>query len=227
MMKTFNVDLVEPKKLKRKNIDGVRHYIVEGDESTIAFPSVTVVLGADKEKQKSLHEWRRRVGFDKANEIARKASSRGTAVHNMIEDYLKGNDPEADSSSYLHNSMFRELKRAADEHVDNIRSIEGQMYSKHLRAAGTVDLIAEFDGKLSVIDWKTAARLKSRDHVTSYFVQESAYAVMFEELYGIPVAQLVTILVTEDAECQIFIEKRDDWIGRFLELREMYDNVGV
>lgn len=218
----FNLDLItDIPKLKRVNLNGKRHYIIDGEEHPVPFPSVTSVLGADKAKKKALHEWRRRVGEETANKVARQASGRGTAAHLLIEDYVQGKEIVSDNP--LHLDLFSRLRDVADAHINNVRMIEGQMYSKHLRAAGTVDMIAEFDGKLSVIDWKTAKKAKTRSRVESYFVQESAYAVMFEECTGIPVANLVTVITTEEGEVQVFQERRDDWIGRFLELREEYD----
>lgn len=219
---TFNIDLItDIPKLKRVNVHGKRFYVVEGEEKPVPFPSVTSVLSADKSKQKALHEWRRRVGFAEANKIARQASSRGTATHQMIEDYVQGKDISRDNP--LHLDLFSRLRKVADEHINNIRMIEGQMYSKHLRCAGTVDMVAEFDGKLSVIDWKTSKGEKKRENITSYFIQESAYAVMFEELTGIPVPYLVTVITTEDGQTQIFREKRDDWIGDFIALKAEFD----
>jgi len=119
--------------------------------------------------------------------------------------------------------MFTRLRDVADEHIDNIRVIEGLMYSDHLRTAGTVDMIAEFDGVLSVIDWKTAARRKTRSKIYNYFKQESAYAVMFEEMTGIPVTQLVTVITSSEGDSQVFVEHRDEWVPEFIKLRDDYE----
>ena len=116
------------------------------------------------------------------------------------------------------NSIVPELCR-----IDNVHCLETQLYSDHLRVAGTVDCIAEYDGRMSVIDFKTSKRAKARDDIHGYFMQTSAYAVMFEERTGIPVDRLVILMtVDEQPEASVFIEKRDDWIGKFLELREEY-----
>lgn len=131
-----------------------------------------------------------------------------------------------DLSEHLPNQydLFKQLKTVADEYIDNIRSVEGQMMSDYLRVAGTVDLVAEFDGKLSIIDWKTSLRPKKKSYIDSYFMQEAAYAVMFEENTGIPVSRLVTIIANEaDGRPQVFVENRDTWIGKFVELRDEYD----
>jgi genome maintenance exonuclease 1 len=88
--------------------------------------------------------------------------------------------------------------------------------------AGTVDCIAKYDGKVSVIDFKTSKRKKSRDDVHDYFMQCSAYAVAFEERTGIPVSRLVILMAVDDEDPIIFNEKRDDWINSFIQLRDDY-----
>ena len=115
------------------------------------------------------------------------------------------------------------FKAQADEHIDNIRTIEGQMMSDYLRCAGTVDLIADYDGKISIIDWKTSSKPKKEEWVTGYFMQESAYAVMFEENTNIPVSQLVTIVACSTGEVQVFKTNRDKWIGEFIRYRDQYE----
>lgn len=218
---SFNINLVDLPKVKRVTIDGKRYYVGENDSMMEPYPSVTSVLSSCKKKKKALHEWRKRVGEQEANRVSKRASSRGTAAHLMIENYVQGIPNE--NMMPIHQDLFSRLKAVADERIDNIRCIEGQMYSNHLRCAGTVDMIAEFDGKLSVIDWKTSTRKKTRSQVDQYFMQESAYAVMFEEMTGMPVSRLITVISTEEGETQVFNEKRDDWIGKFIELRDQFE----
>lgn len=220
---SFELDLIdELPKLKRVTVDGQRHYISEDGSLSSPYPSVTTVLSADKASKKSLHEWRQRVGEETANKISRKASMLGTSVHQMIEDYILGVEREGDVMPINH-AMFLRLKEVTDTRIGKIKLVEGQMLSHHLKVAGTVDMIAEFDGKMSVIDWKTAAREKPRSYVKNYFLQESAYAVMFEENTGIPVSQIVTIISNKEGTYQIFVEKRDTWIGQFIDLRKQYE----
>lgn len=119
--------------------------------------------------------------------------------------------------------LFKNLRNVADENIDNLRSVEGQMMSDYLKVAGTVDLIAEWNGQLAVIDWKTSLKPKKKEWAEGYFMQEAAYAVMFEENTKMPVNKLVTIIACETGEVQIFEEKRDDWIWKFIEQREEYD----
>lgn len=180
------------------------------------YPSVTSVLGMmDKS---SLFEWRKRVGEEEANRVAARAASRGTAIHSLCEDYLYGKNPVP---SMFDAQVFNSLKPHLDK-IDNIHALESKLYSDYLQVAGTVDCVAEFDGRLSVIDFKTSRRLKTRDDIHGYFIQTAAYAVAFEERTGIPVSRLVIIMGVDDEQPLIFKEKRDDWIHQFIELREVY-----
>lgn len=183
------------------------------------YPSVTSVLGMmDKS---SLFEWRKRVGEEEANRVAARAASRGTAIHSLCEDYLYGKNP---TPSMFDAQVFNSLKPHLDN-IDNIHALESKLYSDYLQVAGTVDCVAEFDGRLSVIDFKTSRRLKSRDDIHGYFIQTAAYAVAFEERTGIPVSRLVIIMGVDDEQPLIFKEKRDDWIHQFIELREVYSKL--
>jgi genome maintenance exonuclease 1 len=222
MNKTFNLELVELPKIKRINIDGKRHYVREDGTSCTPYPSVTTIISSCKNTTRALNEWRKRVGHETANKISSQAASKGTSVHQLIEDYCLNKES---SGKVMPNSldMFSRLRMVADEYIDNIKVVEGLMYSDHLRTAGTVDMIAEFDGKLSIIDWKTSSRRKTRSKAYNYFKQEAAYAVMFEEMTSIPVTQLVTVITDQEGGCSVFIEHRDEWIDDFIKLRDSYE----
>ena len=209
-MKTFIGH--EFKKLKRVEIDGVRYY----DTGEGKYPSVTTItglLGKD-----AIIAWRKRVGDEEANRVSTRASKRGTQIHQLCEDYIKTGIAEP---SIFDAEMFNSIVPHLDC-IDNIHALEEPLYSHHLQVAGTVDCIAEYNGKLSVIDFKTSSRAKLRDDVHGYFMQTSAYAVAFEELTGIPVSRLVIIMAVDNDEPIIFIEKRNDWIRGFISLREEY-----
>lgn len=215
----MNLELIDLPVVKRKNIDGKRLYVRDGE--SVGHPSVTTITSTEKKSRKALHEWRKRVGPEEANRVARQASARGTACHKLIEDYILGQ--ELDKRNPFQYEMFLRLKSVADDHIGKVLCIEGKMVSDHLRVGGTVDLIGEFNGRISVVDWKTARRKKTPDKIETYFMQKSAYAVMFEENTGIPVDRLVTVITTEDGHCQVFVRRRDDWIHKFIELRNAYN----
>jgi len=163
--------------------------------------------------------WRKRVGEEEANRVSLRATTRGTRVHSLCEDYISNKPVTAD---LFDQEAWQSLVPELDK-INNIHCLETQLYSDHLEVAGTVDCIAEYNGKVSVIDFKTSKRVKKKSDIHSYFMQTSAYAVMFEERTGIPVSRLVILMTVDDEpEASVFVEKRDDWIGEFIELREAY-----
>ena len=207
--------------LKTVTIDGKRFYQTpEGN----TYPSVTSVTGPYNKKE--ILEWRKRVGEAEANRISTKASSRGTRVHKLCEDYLNN---ELNTDRYMPDSvgMFKSIQPIIDQYVDNIYAIEAPLYSDHLKVAGRVDCIAEFDGKLSTIDFKTSSRQKSEDKIQNYFMQCAAYAVMFEERTGIPVPRIAIVITVDSDHPQVFVKKRNDYIGMFKTYLEMFDNQSV
>lgn len=184
-----------------------------------AYPSVTSVLGILGKAE--ILAWRARVGEEEANKVSARAARRGTAIHSLCEDYLLNKEVTPGPFDL---EVFNSIKPYLDK-IDNIHCLETQLYSNHLQVAGTVDCIAEYNGRLAVIDFKTSKRVKSRDDIHSYFMQTAAYAVMFEERTQVPVDTLVIIMSVDDSEPLIFIEKRDTWINRFIDLREDYSKL--
>lgn len=182
-----------------------------------AYPSVTAVTGLHGKE--AIMAWRKRVGEEEANRVSKRATTRGTRVHSLCEDYISNKPVTADLfDQEAWDSLVPELDK-----INNIHCLETQLYSDHLEVAGTVDCIAEYDGRVSVIDFKTSKRVKKKSDIHSYFMQTSAYAVMFEERTGIPVSRLVILMTVDDEpEASVFVEKRDDWIDQFIELRETY-----
>lgn len=189
----------------------------------VKYPSITTVLSILSED--SIAQWRKRVGDDTANKISTRASLRGTKVHEAIEKYI-------DNMSW--NNIIKEYTPDVIESIINVRDIlngrigkvygqELPLYSDHLRVAGRVDCVAEFDGKISIIDFKTARKPKNRDWIKSYFCQEAAYAIMWEERTGMPITQLVTIVAVDQSEAQVFIEKRDDHTALLTETIAIYE----
>lgn len=185
------------------------------------YPSITTVLSILSED--AIKAWRKRVGEEEANRVSQRASSRGTAVHAIIEDYL--NNVESYRSKYMPNIIdnFLPLKEILDSRIGKIYAQEVPLFSHHLRVAGRVDCVAEFDGKISIIDFKTSRKPKKKSYVENYFMQEAAYAIMFEERTGIPITQLVTLIAVDEEEPQVFIEHRDNWTKPLLETIEEFE----
>lgn len=211
-MKTFIEHNIP--ELVRIDSDGARLY--ETPEG-FKYPSVTSVLGSLSKE--FIEEWKARVGEEEAKRVSARASSRGTKIHELCEEYLISGSASPDMFDA---EMFNSIKPYLNK-INNIHALEKKLYSNYLRVAGTVDCIAEYDGKLSIIDFKTASRKKEKDSIHSYFMQTAAYSVMFEELTKIPVSQLVIIMGVDNENPSIFIEKRDNWIFEFIKLRGEYD----
>lgn len=182
--------------------DGLRLYEV-GDGKW--YPSVTTVTS--HRKKDSIIKWRKRVGEAEANKISGRASARGNKFHSMVESYLKNETVSFDDKSPLASFLFKTAKETLHR-IDNIHLLESPLYSDSLRIAGRVDCIAEFDGELAVIDFKTSTKEKKESWIENYFVQETAYAAMYYERSGVKVDKIVTLIATEEGGMQIF-EKYD------------------
>ena len=205
--------------LATENLHGKRHYVTPDG---LKFPSVTSVTSLAI--RDGIKKWRERVGEKEANKISSMAARRGTKVHKLCEDYLNNVELDYGAIEPINHFLFKQIKPVLDTRLTEVYGLEVPLYSNWLRVAGRVDLVGMYDGKVSIIDFKTASKRKRRDWITNYFMQESAYAVMFEEMTEIPVSQLVTIIAVESDEPQVFVEKRDDHINDFIKLRDQWES---
>ena len=169
------------------------------------YPSVTTVTG--HKAIEGIKKWEQRVGWTKAESIRRSSSWRGTKFHGIVEEYFKGNLEKVKESKGLPSYLFGFARETLDR-IDNIHCLEAPLYSDDLCLAGRVDCIAEFDGELAIIDFKTTGTLKKEDWLHKYFVQEAAYAYMYYERTGVEVKKLVTLSVAEDGQTQV-VQKYD------------------
>lgn len=209
---------VELTEMKTENRNGRREYKTpEG----INLPSITTVLSILS--RESIAKWRARVGHEEANRISHRASTRGTAVHAIVEKYINNEENFKDGYTPDIISSFIDLKPILDTRIGRVYAQEAPLYSTHLGVAGRVDCVAEFDGRLSIIDFKTSLKPKRLDWIKNYFMQESAYAIMWEERTGRPITQLVTIISVDNHEPQIFIEHRDNWVRPLRETIAQYN----
>jgi hypothetical protein len=210
-MKTFDHKNIKLTELETKIINGKRHYTTTKGN---IYPSITTVLSVLS--RDGIAAWRNKVGEKEASRISTQAARRGTNVHQMAEDYLNN---ELDKKQFLPNEriLFKPIQKALIESIGKIYAQEAPMFSDHLRVAGRVDCVAEWDGRLSIIDFKTSRKLKKKEWIGSYFQQATAYAIMWEERTGIPVDKLVIVIAVDDEDdAQIFIEKRDNWYGALI-----------
>jgi CRISPR/Cas system-associated exonuclease Cas4 (RecB family) len=195
-----HVDLNLPS-LERETIDGVRYYTINGENKKLV--SITSVISHyNREKFAS---WREKVGEEEANRITKRATSRGTDTHTLIENYLLNRElPEVQPIS---EHLFKIAKTTLNR-INNIHCLESSLYSEILGVAGSVDTIADFDEELSVIDYKTSKEPKPREWIEGYFVQAMFYGMALYEMTGIQIKKLVIIMTCENGECVVY-EERD------------------
>ena len=199
----FNHVDIDLPKLSRETIDGVRYYTVPNKEELLKLVSITSVTSHFSREK--FAAWRKRVGEKEANNITRKATSRGTDYHTLVENLLNNQEMPSGSvqplSEFLYLLSKDELKK-----INNIYALERSLYSEYLGIAGTVDCIAEYNGELAIIDFKTSAKPKPREWIDGYFVQCCAYACMLYELTGISVKKFVIIMSCENSEVEVYEE---------------------
>ena len=201
MNEKFNHIYVDLPKLERETIDGVRYYKVPDEEELLRLVSITSVTSHFNKE--IFINWRKKVGEEEAERVTKAATSRGTDMHSLVENYLYNRDlPTVQPlSDFLFKIAKTELNR-----INNIYALEGSLYSKQLGVAGTVDCIAEYNGELAIIDFKTSKKPKPKEWIEHYFVQAAAYACMFYELTDIPVKKLVILMACENGECVVYEE---------------------
>ena len=207
------VDIPE---VKTKNVNRKRFYVTPDG----LYPSITTVLNV--RKREGLAEWRKRVGEDVANYIARTAATRGTKVHQMCEDFLNNNEVVQDNREFLPWCLFSQLKPVLESNINNIFAQECGLWSDKYKVAGRVDCIAEYNGVPSIIDFKTSRSERNDEYNESYYIQASAYAEMFEERTGIEINQIVILVVTEDGQVQEFIKEKHEYLPLLVETIEQF-----
>ena len=212
-----HIDLPRAKQINTPS--GRRYQTPDGN----VYPSITTVLGDQPEKKKAIAEWRARVGAEEANKISSQAARRGTNLHNLLESYIQGDN------QYLKDVMpstidrFRLVQKCLDENLQMVYASETPMYSDILRIAGTADLICEWNGEVTVVDFKTARKMKTPDMITDYFVQATAYSIMFEEHTGIECHHFAILMVSDEGEFQVFPGKRNEYVAELIRIRNGYE----
>ena len=198
---TFNHININLPKLERETIDGVRYYDVTDGEKLLKLVSITSVTSHFN--REIFVKWRKRVGEEEAQKITKAATSRGTDMHSLVENYLY--NKTLPSVPPLPDFLFK-IAKAELNKINNIHCLEGPLYSLQLGVAGTTDCIAEYDGELSVIDFKTSKKPKPREWIENYFVQAMFYGMAYYEMTGTPIKKLVIIMACEDGESVVYEE---------------------
>ena len=213
----FNHVDLDLQPLEREHIDGVRYYKIPDEEELIKMVSITSVTSHFNKE--IFVKWRKRVGNEEADRVTKAATGRGTDMHTLTEHYLKNEDLPKGLRP-ISDFLFKISKGHLNK-INNIYALEGPLYSKELGIAGTVDCIAEYDGELAIIDFKTSKKPKPRDWIEHYFVQCMAYGCMLYEMTGISIKKLVIIMACENGECVIY-EERDK--AKYIKLLGEYIN---
>ena len=202
---------------KGKKINGHRFYEIDGTH----YPSVTSVLSM--RKSEGLTKWRKSIGEDVANWEMRRCANRGKSLHTLVEQYMNNETPSI--RDVLPLGLFKLMKPYLDQ-INNIRLVEEIMYSPKLTIAGQVDCIAEYNGKLSVIDFKTANKERIEEWVENYFLQCTAYSMMYNETYNEPIEQIVILMAAEDGSMKAFVKEPKDYEEELQKaIQTFYDTV--
>ena len=205
-----------PKMTRKTTEKGRKYFTPDGN----AYPSITTVLNILSVD--SIMKWRKRVGEEEANKISHQAATRGTSVHKLAEDYIDNVDDWKGKAMPNNLYTFSHLKDIIDNRLNNVWFQEEYLYSDRLKCAGQVDCIAEFDGELSIVDFKTSRKPKKIEWITNYFIQASFYAAAFYERTGVPIRQGVILITVDHNEPQVFKINTHEYLQRFLDVRQKY-----
>jgi len=193
--------------LDKKEVDGIRLYNLPNGDWVPSITSVTSFYNREV-----FRKWRKRVGDTEANRITKESTTRGTDYHEAAQAYLENKELDWNNYLPLTQFMFKSSQPYLDK-IGKIHAIERTLYSEYLGLAGRVDCIAEYDGDLAIIDFKTSKKIKPEKWVEQYFVQETAYACMYYELTGIAVDKLITIMVTPEGDVHVYDKRnKSDYI---------------
>jgi hypothetical protein len=211
---TFNhCNFLGDLELEKKETNGIRLYNLPNGDWVPSITSVTSFYN-----RQIFVKWRQRVGLEEANRITKRATTRGTDFHQVCQDYLDNKELNWDDYQPMTKFMFYHLKPELDK-INNIHAIERTLYSEYYGLAGRVDCIAEYEGELAVIDFKTSDKIKPEEWIENYFVQEMFYAAAYYELTEIPIKKLITLMVTPSGEVKVF-DKRNK--GDYIKLLVRY-----
>ena len=209
---TTKLDVVE----SITNDSGRKYYHPNGN----SYPSITTVMGWLASE--GIAQWRKRVGDNEADIVMKRASKRGTNVHDVCEKYLLNEEKYIDENDHILMQSFTDIKQILDNNVDHIYCLEKALYSDFLGVGGKTDCTAKCKNKRAVVDFKTSRKLKKKQYIHGYFMQATAYCIMFEELTGISIPNIVIIITVDHEGVQVFEEKRDNFTDELINTIKKY-----
>lgn len=203
-------------KLEQVTTDTCRYYVTPDGTK---YPSVTTVLGSIPNPH--LDSWREAVGIEEANRVGKAAAERGTFIHTCCENYLLDKPNKFSFLEQTEQYMFKNLVPHINT-FQEVHALEDRLFSRKLKVAGTVDTIALIDGLMYIIDYKTSSRLKSKEEISSYFMQTSVYAIAFYEMTGVMVPNIRILMSTTCDGVLVFDEKVSNWVSKFQQIRNNF-----
>jgi genome maintenance exonuclease 1 len=207
-MRNFNHTEIQKQELQRIEENGKRFYVTpEGNR----YPSVTTVTGYAKKA--FFAEWRKN-----NPEEAKRVSVRGTRFHSLVEKYLNNEEMDRKKINFADLFLFSQAESEIDK-IDNIHLLETTLWSDVLKLAGRVDCIADYEGSLSVIDFKSASKEKPPSDIKEYFMQATAYAIMYQERYGKAIDNIVIIMSSEDGMVNVYQRNPVDYV------KDLFDTI--
>lgn len=187
------------------------------------YPSITTVLSL--QSQEAMAKWRAKIGEEEAKKITTQAATRGTAVHQLAEDYVNNKEDWAKGAMPANLFAFNQIKPILDKHVNNVWAQEVPLYSDKFMIAGRVDCIAEWDGELTIIDYKTSRKPKKEEWIQNYFIQAAFYAAAFYERTGVAIKQFAIVITVDGSEPQVFRGKTFDYLEELYRVRKEFLDV--
>ena len=203
----FNLELLPDSAIEAEYIDGKRYYNTPDGNK---YPSVTTILS--QLNAKSIAEWRARVGEEEAKKISTKAATRGTKIHSIAESFVL-NKGIPSNIMPSHANMFAPMKAFLEKNVDTVYGSEIGLYSDRLRLAGKCDLICNMLGLPTIVDFKTASKLKEESYIKNYFLQATAYALMTRERHKLPIEAFCILISTEHDGLQVFYKNIVEYLS--------------
>jgi hypothetical protein len=211
--------------LERVDLEIGRHYL---DSNNNPVPSVTTVLSATSKSKDGIAQWRNRVGDEEADRIIKQSTDIGSSVHEAIEKYLKDeewNDFGKTQNEYIAKKISHKFVETGLNNITEIWGIESGLVLDNLYA-GTADCIGEYNSIPTLIDFKTAKKIKKREWIEDYFLQGCAYANAHNVMFGSEIQQIVILMVDRDLIFQEFIVRptefkilTEKWKKRLIEFK--------